>query len=157
MHRWEDLRLADDLIAQLRRIPAEFRRGMLGKSAVLLFVGSSVSEKRIAAEALARDLNLDVLRVDLRTVIRKYVGETEQNLHAVFSEAARSGEIVFFDEADALLGKRSNVRDSHDRHLNDYVLQRIEEYEGIVILASDSRENIDDAVTRRMNLVIEFR
>jgi SpoVK/Ycf46/Vps4 family AAA+-type ATPase len=113
----------------------------------------------MAAEILAGELALDLYKVDLSTVVSKYIGETEKNLARIFQEAETTSAILFFDEADALFGKRSEVRDSHDRYANleiSYLLQRMEEYEGVVILATNLRKNMDDAFVRRMHFTIEF-
>jgi len=113
----------------------------------------------MAAEIMAAELKLDLYKIDLSAVVSKYIGETEKNLEKIFSEAAQSNAILFFDEADAIFGKRSEVKDAHDRYANieiSYLLQRMEDYEGIVILASNLRANIDDAFTRRMQFVVEF-
>src|SRR6185437_3378665 len=98
-------------------------------------------------------------KIDLSMVVSKYIGETEKNLSAIFTEAASSNASLFFDEADALFGKRSEVRDSHDRYANievGYLLQKMEEYEGIVILATNLRKNMDDAFVRRLHVAIDF-
>ncbi len=113
----------------------------------------------MAAEVLAGELGLDLYKIDLTSVVSKYIGETEKNLARIFTEAATSNAILFFDEADALFGKRSEVRDSHDRYANieiNYLLQRMEEYEGTVILATNLRKNMDDAFVRRIQFTIEF-
>jgi ATPase family associated with various cellular activities (AAA) len=116
------------------------------------FSGPSGSGKTIAAEILARDLGLDLYQVDLATVVSKYIGETEKNLDRIFSAAEHSNAILFFDEADPLFGKRSEVGDSNDRYANieiSYLLQRMEQYDGIAILATNLRGNLDDAFVRR--------
>jgi SpoVK/Ycf46/Vps4 family AAA+-type ATPase len=108
---------------------------------------------------MAGELGLDLYKIDLSTVVSKYIGETEKNLARIFAEAETSNAILFFDEADALFGKRSEVRDSHDRYANieiGYLLQKMEEYEGVVILATNLRKNMDDAFVRRMHFTIEF-
>jgi len=131
----------------------EARRG------VALFHGARGTGKTLAAETLARELGLQLLRIDLASVVSKYIGETEKNLAAVFDQAERSGAILFFEEADALFGKRSEVEDSHDRYANIEVsslLQRIEDYNGIAILTSNARQNIDPAFLRRLRFVVEF-
>jgi SpoVK/Ycf46/Vps4 family AAA+-type ATPase len=113
----------------------------------------------MAAEILAGQLGLDLYKIDLSTVVSKYIGETEKNLSRIFREAETASAILFFDEADALFGKRSEVRDAHDRYANievGYLLQRIEEYEGVVILATNLRKNMDDAFVRRMHATVEF-
>ena len=113
----------------------------------------------MAAEVLACELGLDLYKIDLSSVVSKYIGETEKNLSRIFSEAETSNAILFFDEADALFGKRSEVRDAHDRYANieiNYLLQRIEEYEGVIILASNLRKNMDEAFVRRIEATSEF-
>jgi hypothetical protein len=124
-----------------------------------MFVGASGCGKTLAAEALASELRVDLYRVDLSAVVSKYVGETEKNLARVFSEIQDSDGILFFDEADALFGKRGEVVDARDRWANtevNYLLQTLERYEGVVILATNLRQNIDSAFTRRIQIVIEF-
>lgn len=124
-----------------------------------LFAGESGTGKTMAAQVLARDLGLELFRIDLATVISKYIGETEKNLDRIFGAAEGSNAILFFDEADALFGKRSEVSDSHDRYANievAYLLQKMEGYSGAVILATNFRHNIDDAFLRRLDFVIDF-
>jgi SpoVK/Ycf46/Vps4 family AAA+-type ATPase len=131
----------------------------LGKGFSLLFAGPSGTGKTMAAEILAHELGLDLYKIDLSTVVSKYIGETEKNLSRIFTEAETSNAILFFDEADALFGKRSEVRDAHDRYANieiNYLLQRIEEYEGVAILASNLRKNMDEAFVRRIHASVEF-
>jgi SpoVK/Ycf46/Vps4 family AAA+-type ATPase len=131
----------------------EARRG------VALFHGPKGTGKTLTAQAIARELGLDVLRVDLASVVSKYIGETEKNLDAIFDEAERSGTVLLFDEADALFGKRSEVEDSHDRYANievSYLLQRLEAFNGIAIFTSNARQTIDPAFLRRLRFVIEF-
>ena len=113
----------------------------------------------MAAEIIAADLGLDLYKIDLSGLVSKYIGETEKNLARIFDEAGDSNAILFFDEADALFGKRSEVKDAHDRYANietSYLLQKMEEFQGIVILATNFRMNMDEAFTRRMHFVIEF-
>jgi SpoVK/Ycf46/Vps4 family AAA+-type ATPase len=113
----------------------------------------------MAAEILACDLRLDNNRIDLASVISKYIGETEKNLARIFDEGRASNAILFFDEADAVFGKRTEVKDAHDRYANievSYLLQRMEEYEGMVILASNLKKNMDDAFVRRLHFTVEF-
>jgi SpoVK/Ycf46/Vps4 family AAA+-type ATPase len=113
----------------------------------------------MAADVLAHTLGLDLYKIDLSSVVSKYIGETEKNLARIFEEARTSNAILFFDEADALFGKRTQVRDAHDRYANieiSYLLQKMEAYAGIVILASNLRKNLDDAFVRRLHFVIEF-
>jgi SpoVK/Ycf46/Vps4 family AAA+-type ATPase len=133
---------------------------LVGKaSGVALFHGPTGAGKTLAALAFARELDQQVLRIDLSRVVSKYIGETEKNLAAVFAEAEQSGAVLLFDEADALFGKRSDVRDSHDRYANmevSYLLQRIEAYGGLAILTTNMRQNIDEAFLRRVRFVVEF-
>jgi SpoVK/Ycf46/Vps4 family AAA+-type ATPase len=113
----------------------------------------------MAAEILAADTGLDLYKVDLASVVSKYIGETEKNLARVFDAAETTDAVLLFDEADALFGKRTDVRDSHDRYANievDYLLQRIEEYEGTVILTTNLERNIDEAFRRRIHVSVDF-
>jgi ATPase family protein associated with various cellular activities (AAA)/winged helix domain-containing protein len=129
----------------------------LGISA--LFAGPSGTGKTMAAEVLARRLKLELFRIDLSQVVSKYIGETEKNLRRVFDAAEESGAILFFDEADALFGKRTEVKDSHDRYANveiNYLLQRMEAYRGLAILATNLKESLDQAFMRRLRFVINF-
>jgi SpoVK/Ycf46/Vps4 family AAA+-type ATPase len=130
----------------------------LGVSA--LFSGPSGVGKSMAGELIGTALDLDVYRVDLSALVSKWVGETEKNLRRVFDAAEDGGVILQFDEADALFGRRSEVKDSHDRHANievSYLLQRLEAYSGLCILTTNMRDNIDEAFLRRLRFVIEFR
>ena len=130
-----------------------------GKGLKVLFAGASGTGKTMTAGVIARDLGLDLYKIDLSGIVSKYIGETEKNLDRIFRAAHASNAILFFDEADALFGKRSEVKDAHDRYANievAYLLQKIEEHEGVVILASNLSKNIDDAFSRRMHYVIEF-
>jgi hypothetical protein len=170
--QWNDIVLPPDRMAQLREICNQVkyrdrvygdwgfgRKLSLGKGLAVLFAGPSGTGKTMAAGILAVELGLDLYKIDLSTVISKYIGETEKNLSRIFEEAETSNAILFFDEADALFGKRSEVRDSHDRYANvevGYLLQRMEEYEGIAILATNFRKNMDDAFTRRLHFTVEF-
>ena len=125
----------------------------------VLFAGESGTGKTMAAQVLAAELGLELFRVDLATIVSKYIGETEKNLDRIFGAADGSNAILFFDEADALFGKRSEVSDSHDRYANievAYLLQKMEGYAGAVILATNFRRNIDDAFVRRLDFVIDF-
>ena len=113
----------------------------------------------MAAEVLARELSLRLLQIDLATVVSKYIGETELHLRLIFREAEMSQSLLFFDEADALYGKRTEVSDAHDRYANievNYLLQRIEQYQGLVVLATNFQENIDEAFLRRLHCVVRF-
>jgi hypothetical protein len=125
----------------------------------VLFAGESGTGKTMAGQVLARDLGLELFRIDLATIVSKYIGETEKNLDRIFDAADGSNAILFFDEADALFGKRSEVRDSHDRYANievAYLLQKMESYAGAVILATNFRQNLDEAFLRRLDFVIDF-
>jgi hypothetical protein len=129
----------------------------LGISA--LFVGPSGTGKTLAAEVLAHTLRLDLFRVDLSQVVSKYIGETEKNLRRVFDAADEGGAVLFFDEADALFGRRSEVKDSHDRYANievSYLLQRMEAYRGLAILATNMKDALDPAFLRRIRFVVHF-
>ena len=125
-----------------------------------LFAGESGTGKTMAAQVLARELGLEIYRLDLASIVSKYIGETEKNLDRIFDAAAEgSNAILFFDEADALLGKRSDVSDSHDRYANievAYLLQKMEEHSGAVMLATNFRQNIDEAFLRRLDFVVDF-
>ena len=135
------------------------RKLSLGKGLSVLFSGPSGTGKTMAAEILASELTLDLYKIDLSTVVSKYIGETEKGLSSIFREAEISNAILFFDEADALFGKRSEVKDAHDRYANievAYLLMRMDEYEGIVILATNLSENLDEAFARRMHHIVEF-
>ena len=135
---------------------AKYSRG-LGLTA--LFSGASGTGKTMAAEVLAHALDLDVYQIDLAGLVSKYIGETEKNLKRVFDAAEDSGAILLFDEADALFGKRTEVKDSHDRYANlevSYLLQRMEAYRGLAILTTNMRQAIDAAFLRRIRFVIEF-
>jgi SpoVK/Ycf46/Vps4 family AAA+-type ATPase len=171
-YNWEDIVLPKDAKQQLNEISRNIKyRGKvyidwgfdkklsLGKGLNVLFSGPSGTGKTMAAEIIAKDAELDLYKIDLSTVVSKYIGETEKNLSKIFNEAETSNAILFFDEADALFGKRSEVKDAHDRYANievGYLLQKMEEFEGIVILATNLHQNIDDAFLRRMHFVIEF-
>ena len=131
-----------------------------GLSINALFAGESGTGKTMAAEVLANDLRLSLFRIDLSAVVSKYIGETEKNLRRLFDAAEDGGAILFFDEADALFGKRSDVKDSHDRYANieiNYLLQRIEAYRGLAILATNRKSALDQAFMRRIRFVVEFR
>ena len=124
-----------------------------------LFDGPAGTAKSTTAALIGKELSKPVYRVDLSTVVSKYIGETEKNLELLFERAKDKDWILFFDEADALFGKRTDVKDSHDRYANQevsYLLQRIEDYNGLVILATNMKNNTDDAFTRRFNLILRF-
>jgi SpoVK/Ycf46/Vps4 family AAA+-type ATPase len=124
-----------------------------------LFAGESGTGKTMAAEVLANDLHLNLYRIDLSAVVNKYIGETEKNLRRVFDSAERGGAILFFDEADALFGKRSEVKDSHDRYANieiNYLLQRMEAFSGLAILATNMKSALDTAFMRRLRFIVNL-
>src|SRR6185295_16701970 len=125
-----------------------------------LFAGESGTGKTMAAEVLANELRLNLYRIDLSAVVSKYIGETEKNLRRLFDAAEDGGALLFFDEADALFGKRSEVKDSHDRYANieiNYLLQRIEAYTGLAILATNMKSALDSAFLRRLRFIVEFK
>ncbi|MEX8521099.1 MAG: ATP-binding protein [Leptothrix sp. (in: b-proteobacteria)] len=169
---WDDIVLPDEPLELLRQISAQVRcRGRVyqdwgfarkmnrGLGISALFDGPGGVGKTMAAEVIANDLRLDLYRIDLSSVISKYVGETEGNLRRVFDAAEDGGAILFFDECDALFGKRSEVKDSHDRYnniLTNYLLQRIESYQGLAILATNMKSALDTAFVRRLRFIIEF-
>ena len=169
---WGDLVLPEgqleillELAAAVRHRPKVLEQWGVGRKLVsssgitALFAGPPGTGKTMAAEMLAGMLDLDLYKIDLASVVSKYIGETEKNLERIFSEASRSNAILFFDEADAIFGKRSEVKDAHDRYANleiSYLLQRMESYDGITILATNLRANLDEAFTRRLQFVVEF-
>lgn len=170
-HTWDDLVLPATTRAHIRslidalhsreRVLEEWGMaralGTVGLRA--LFAGPSGTGKTICAAVIARELGIDAYRVDLSQTVSKYIGETEKNLERIFQAAERAHAILFFDEADALLGKRAEVKDAHDRYANievAYLLQRLEEFAGIVIVATNVARNVDAAFARRMQFVIEF-
>ncbi len=171
-YSWDDIVLPDmarqqlveiqQQVAQQTRVYEAWGFGRTlsrGRGVSALFSGSSGTGKTMAAEILAGTLNLDLYRIDLSCVVSKYIGETEKNLARVFDEAERSSVILFFDEADALFGKRSEVKDAHDRYANieiNYLLQRMEDYQGLAILATNMRQALDEAFLRRLRFLIEF-
>jgi SpoVK/Ycf46/Vps4 family AAA+-type ATPase len=135
------------------------RGGGRGRGVTALFAGDSGTGKTMSAEVIAGDLGLDLYTVNLATVVDKYVGETEKNLERIFTEAGGVNAVLFFDEADAIFGKRSDVRDAHDRYANiesAYLLQRLEIFDGLAVLATNLRANIDEAFTRRLDAIIDF-
>jgi SpoVK/Ycf46/Vps4 family AAA+-type ATPase len=130
-----------------------------GLGIAALFAGASGTGKTMAAEVLAGELRLDLYRIDLSSVVSKYIGETEKNLRRVFDAAEGTGAVLVFDEADALFGKRTDVKDSHDRYANievSYLLQRVEQYRGLAILTTNLRNAIDTAFLRRLRFVVQF-
>jgi len=145
-----------DVVNEQWGFAAKHERG-LGLTA--LFAGNSGTGKTMAAEILAADLDLDLYKIDLASVVSKYIGETEKNLRAIFTAAEESGAILLFDEADALFGKRSEVRDSHDRYANleiSYLLQQMESYRGVAILTTNMQHALDPAFLRRIRFIVQF-
>jgi hypothetical protein len=169
---WEDLVLPEaqrqilsDIAAHVRQRAKVYERwGFAGKGGrglgiSALFAGASGTGKTMAAEVLARELRLDLYRIDLSAVVSKYIGETEKNLRRVFDAAEAGGAILLFDEADSIFGKRSEVKDSHDRYANmevSYLLQRMEAYRGLAILTTNLKDAIDTAFLRRIRFIVKF-
>ena len=170
-YTWNDLVLPSDKIKQLMEIcdhvkhDAEiFKTWSFDKQSnrhgfCILFSGPSGTGKTMAAEVIANELKLDLYGIDLSKVVSKYIGETEKNLSKIFKDVEESNAILFFDEADALFGKRTKIRDAHNRYANieiNYMLDRIGKHKGIVILATSTSENVDNVFLRRMNFFVEF-
>jgi hypothetical protein len=169
---WDDLVLPDAVLLALKEVAlrAKHREQVLGDWAMrpgagrghgvaALFAGDSGTGKTMSAEVVARALGLDLYVVDLATVVDKYVGETEKNLERIFTAAAGVNGVLLFDEADAVFGRRSEVKDAHDRYANiesAYLLQRMETFDGLAVLATNLRANIDEAFTRRLDVVVDF-
>ena len=169
---WKQIVLPDEALNLLRQIAGQVRQRSLvydrwgfrarmnrGLGVSALFAGDSGTGKTMAAEVIASELQLDLYRIDLSAVVSKYIGETEKNLRRLFDAAEDGGAILFFDEADALFGKRSEVKDSHDRYANieiNYLLQRMEAYRGLAILATNMRGALDPAFVRRLRFIIDF-
>ena len=169
---WNELVLPQVQMRDLHEISAHVRqrakvydnwgfaaKGERGLGISALFAGSSGTGKTMAAEVLANDLRLDLYRIDLSQVVSKYIGETEKNLRRVFDAAEDGGAVLLFDEADALFGKRSEVKDSHDRYANievSYLLQRMETYRGLAILTTNLKSAVDTAFLRRLRFIVQF-
>jgi hypothetical protein len=169
---WSDLVLPPFQMRVLRDIASQVRcralvydtwgfagQGSRGLGISALFAGASGTGKTMAAEVIARELELDLYRIDLSQVVSKYIGETEKNLRRVFDAAEASGAVLLFDECDALFGKRSEVRDSHDRYANleiSYLLQRMESYRGLAILTTNMKNVLDSAFLRRLRFIVQF-
>jgi hypothetical protein len=169
---WDDLVLPEQQRLTLREISIHVRwrfkvyenwgfaaKGSRGLGISALFAGASGTGKTMAAEVIANELRLDLYCIDLSQVVSKYIGETEKNLRRIFDAAEEGGAILLFDEADALFGKRSEVKDSHDRYANievSYLLQRMEAYRGLAILTTNMKEGLDSAFLRRIRFVVEF-
>ena len=170
---WDDLVLGEEALGLLRQIAGQVherhrvyqqwgyaQRMNRGFGLSALFAGESGTGKTMAAEVIANELRLHLYRIDLSSVVSKYIGETEKNLRRVFDAAEQGGAILFFDEADALFGKRSEVKDSHDRYANieiNYLLQRMEAFSGLAILASNMKSALDGAFLRRLRFVVNFQ
>jgi AAA+ superfamily predicted ATPase len=171
-YAWDDIVLPPEPFRQLQEISAQVsHRAQVyqswgfgaklnrGRGISALFAGASGTGKTMAAEVLAQHLRLDLYRIDLAGVVSKYIGETERNLRSIFAAAERGGVILFFDECDALFGKRSEVKDSHDRYANievNYLLQRMEDFRGLAILATNRRSALDSAFVRRLRFIVDF-
>jgi SpoVK/Ycf46/Vps4 family AAA+-type ATPase len=171
-YSWGDIVLPPDQVRQLREICVQVhhrstvleqwgfdRHLAMGKGVNVLFAGPSGTGKTMAAEIIAADLGLELFKIDLAMMVSKYIGETEKNLDKVFTAAREANAILFFDEADAIFGKRSEVKDAHDRYANvevGYLLQKMESYDGIVVLATNLRKNLDEAFIRRLHTTIDF-
>ncbi|WP_432039252.1 AAA family ATPase [Streptomyces cucumeris] len=169
---WEDLVLPPATHRRLRELALRARHreqvlgqwgmrpgGGRGRGVIALFAGESGTGKTMSAEVVAADLGMDLYVVDLSTVVDKYVGETEKNLERIFTEASAVNAVLLFDEADAIFGKRSEVKDARDRHANiesAYLLQRMESFDGIAVLTTNLRANLDEAFTRRLDVVADF-
>jgi SpoVK/Ycf46/Vps4 family AAA+-type ATPase len=169
---WDDLVLPELQIRTLRQLASQVRhrmkvfeawgfsaKGRRGLGVSALFTGESGTGKTLAAEVLAHELALDLYRIDLSSVVSKYIGETEKNLKQIFDTAEEGGVLLLFDEADALFGKRSEVKDSHDRYANievSYLLQRMESYQGLAILTTNLKSAVDKAFQRRLHFTVNF-
>lgn len=172
IYTWNDLVLPFDTLTQLHELCQRVNRRehvlgrwgfdrklSLGKGTSALFAGPSGTGKTMAAEVIANEVKLDLFTIDLAGVVSKYIGETEKNLDRIFAKAEGTNAILFFDEADALFGKRSEVRDSHDRYANleiSYLLQKMDAYEGVTILASNLRQHMDESFIRRLAFTVLF-
>ncbi|MET8578534.1 ATP-binding protein [Streptomyces sp. NPDC005012] len=169
---WDDLVLPPTTHRRLRELALRARHrdqvlgqwgmrpgGGRGRGVIALFAGESGTGKTMSAEVVAADLGMDLYVVDLSTVVDKYIGETEKNLERIFTEASAVNAVLLFDEADAIFGKRSEVKDARDRHANiesAYLLQRMESFDGIAVLTTNLRANLDEAFTRRLDVVADF-
>jgi len=171
-YQWADIVLPADTKAQLREICSQARyrhlvqetwgfnhKLSLGQGLTVLFAGPPGTGKTMAAEVIAHELGLDLYKIDLSQVVSKYIGETEKSLNRIFTAATNANAVLLFDEADALFGKRTEVRDAHDRYANietSYLLQKMEEYQGIAILTTNLQSNMDEAFVRRLRFIVEF-
>jgi SpoVK/Ycf46/Vps4 family AAA+-type ATPase len=153
---WEQLNHAPDTMLRLKAICQEFKPG---QNMMCQFSGERGTGQTLAAQAIAGQLGLALVHVDLSALVSKYIGETEKNLNRIFDAAESQDAVLFFDEADALFGQRTEVKDSHDRYANidtNYLMQRIEAFKGLVILASNMKPATDSAFLRRVRHVIDF-
>ena len=169
---WADLVLSQATTTHLRELQAQAaararvlddwrfsRLTSLGRGTTALFAGPTGTGKTMAAQVLARSLGLSLYRVDLAGIVSKYIGETEKHLRELFGACERAPVLLLFDEADALFGKRTQVSDAHDRYANieiDYMLQRMEQFDGIAVLATNRKADLDTAFVRRLRFIIDF-
>lgn len=172
LYAWSDLVLPEDSLSQLKEICRQARHRhvvyddwgfgpklSLGKGLSALFTGPPGTGKTMAVEVIANDLGLELYKIDLSQVVSKYIGETEKSIDRLFAEARAGNAILFFDECDALFGKRTTVQDAHDRYANievAYLLQKLDEHDGVCILATNLRQNLDVAFTRRLGFIVDF-
>lgn len=165
-YTWKDLIISKAKSAMLHEIVDQVRMNKtkaghraINQGVLALFTGQGATNKGIAIQCIANDLGLDLYHIDLSAVASKYIGETEKNLRRLFDAAENSAAILFFDEADALFGRRSEVKDSHDRYADletNYLLQRMEAYRGLVILSVNIKSALDPAFTRRLRFIVNF-
>jgi hypothetical protein len=171
-YAWDDIVLAPGLRKQLEELTAHARLSSevlegwgferlcrMGRGMTVLFAGPSGTGKTMAAQVVANTLGRELYRVDLASVVNKYIGETEKRLKRVFEACERSAVVLFFDEADALFGQRTQVKDAHDRYANiqiDYLLQRMEQFDGVAILATNRKNDLDSAFLRRLRFIVDF-
>jgi hypothetical protein len=171
-YTWNDIVLAPSVRRQLEELTTQARLGtevlegwgfgrlcLMGRGLNVLFAGPSGTGKTMAAQVVARELGRELYRVDLAGVVNKYIGETEKRLKLVFDACERSAVVLFFDEADALFGQRTQVKDAHDRYANiqiDYLLQRMEQFDGVAILATNRKNDLDTAFLRRLRFIVDF-
>jgi SpoVK/Ycf46/Vps4 family AAA+-type ATPase len=169
---WDDLVLPAPILAQLREIPSHVRRAgevierwgyaarlPYGQGVAALFSGPSGTGKTMAAQIIARELGVEIFQLDLAKTVSKYIGETEKNLDRIFESAERASALLLIDEADAVFGKRTEIKDAHDRYANvevAYLLQRMEAYCGLAILTTNLKQNIDGSFLRRLRFVVEL-
>jgi SpoVK/Ycf46/Vps4 family AAA+-type ATPase len=159
---WNDLVMPDPQKKILAEIATRVRQRMensRGPGISALFNGAGGTGKCMAAEVLASELSLNLYRIDLSQVVSRYIGETEKDLRHIFEAAEEGGAVLFFDEGDALFGKRNEIKDSHDRYANievSYLLQKMEEYRGLTILATSMKDAIDSAFLRKIQFVVDF-